>query len=113
MKEPIDWDEEYILNLPPGEHDWVEYKSAEKLDFSLSGVDRNAVTSELSKQISAFANTGGGTIVYGIEDAKAGSVRRVDKYGGVSLNLTRNGTKDWLEDIIPSLVELPLTRFNV
>ena len=113
MKSPLEWDEEYVLNLPLGEHDWLEFKSAEKLDFSLPRVDRNDVLSELSKQISAFANTGGGTIVYGIEDTHAGSVRRVDRHRGVSLNLTKQGTKEWLEDVIPGLVDSPLSRFNV
>jgi Schlafen, AlbA_2 len=113
MKNPSEWDEDYVLNLPPGEHDWIEFKSAEKLDFSLPSVDRNAVRSEMSKQLSAFANTGGGTIIYGIEDTAAGGTRRVDKHGGVSLKLTKNGIKDWLEDVIPTLVDLPLARFNI
>ena len=59
MKPTVDWDESYILNLPPGEHDWVEFKGNRSLDFSLSGVDENNVLNELSKQLSAFANSGG------------------------------------------------------
>ena len=40
-------------------------------------------------------------------------MRRVDNNGGVNLKSTPNGIKDWLEDVIPNLVDLPLTRFNV
>ena len=112
MKEPREWDENYILNVPAGEHDWVEFKDARKLDLSLSGVKEDNVRNELSKQISAFANTGGGTIVYGVSDALPGATRTVDNNGGVSL-LIKNGIKEWLEDIIPQLVDFPLARFNI
>jgi hypothetical protein len=113
VKLPVEWDEDYVLNLPPGEHDWVEFKEATALDFTLPRGDMNKARDELSKQLSAFANSGGGAIVYGIADAPAGGGSRVvDAHGGVSLNL-KNGTKEWLEDIIPNLVEFPLSRFNV
>lgn len=47
---PIDeWDENYILNLPPGEHDWVEFKGSKSLDFNLPGVKIDDVINELSK----------------------------------------------------------------
>jgi hypothetical protein len=112
MREPREWDENYILNIPAGEHDWVEFKDARKLDLSLPNVNEDNVRNELSKQISAFANTGGGTIVYGVSDARPGATRMVDANGGVSLSV-KGGTKEWLEDIIPQLVDLPLTRFNI
>lgn len=113
MKPTVEWDENHVLNLPPGEHDWVEFKEATALDFTLRRGDMNKVRDELSKQLSAFANSGGGAIIYGVADAPAGGdARVVDAHGGVSLNL-KNGTKEWLEDIIPNLVEFPLSRFNV
>lgn len=112
MKEVLDWDEDYILNLPQGEHDWLEFKSSRLLDFSLPGVDTNAVLAELSKQVSAFANSGGGTIIYGIEDTPIGTPRTIDVDGGVSLGL-KNGTKEWLEDVIPNLVDFAISSFNV
>jgi hypothetical protein len=112
MKEVREWNENYILNIPAGEHDWVEFKEARKLDLSLSGVKDGDVRNELSKQISAFANTGGGTIVYGVSDAPPGATRMVDASGGVSLSI-KDGTKEWLEDIIPQLVDFPLLRFNI
>ncbi len=109
---PIDeWDEEYVLNLPPGEHDWVEFKGARSLDFSIPNVKIDNVIDELSKQLSAFANSGGGTIVYGIKDSP--SIPREIDNGGVSLNLKNRSTKEWLEDIIPNIVEYLLTDFNL
>ena len=105
MKHLAEWDEQYVLNLPPGEHEWVEFKGSDKLNAD------NDSLSELSKQLSAFSNSGGGTLIYGIRDAKAGEERYVDKCG-VNLAIKR-GTKEWLEDIIPNLVEYPLVKFNV
>lgn len=109
MKDVREWGESYILSLPPGEHDWVEFKGSALLDLSLPSVDENRVLEELSKQLSAFSNTGGGTLVYGVADR--GGRRSVD-CGGVSLRV-KNGTKEWLEDVIPRLVELELRKFNV
>lgn len=100
MREVREWDEVYILNIPAGEHDWVEFKEARSLDLNLPGVRESDVRNKLSEQISAFANTGGGTIVYGIADAAPGTARMVDDNGGVSLSI-KGGIKEWLEDIIP------------
>jgi hypothetical protein len=88
VKPTADWDEAYILNLPPGEHDWVEFKGTPLLDFSLPGIDQSKIVNELSKQISAFANSGGGNIVYGVRDADAATGRLVDA-GGVSLTIKK------------------------
>jgi hypothetical protein len=112
MKPAIEWDETYLLNLPTGEHDWIEIKDSRKLDFSLPKGDINESLNELSKQISAFANSGGGTLVYGLENTPIGKPRKIDSFGGVSLNL-KNGTKEWLEDVIPDLVDASLINFNV
>jgi len=112
MKPYDDWDEDYILNLLPGEHDWIEYKDARSIDFALPGGNESRGLDELSKQISAFANSGGGAIVYGIKNTRPGSAREVDDAGGVTLNL-KNGVKEWLEDVIPNLVDPPLIKFNV
>lgn len=112
MKPIADWDENYIIGLPRGEFDWIEFKGRRALDFSISGVDENKVIDELSKQLSAFANSGGGTLVYGFTDPKDLSSRTVEE-GGVSLKLRGRNTKEWLEDIIPNLIDHPLQRFNV
>lgn len=109
MKPVAEWDEAYIMNLPPGEHDWVEFKNSELLDTTMSWVKQEDVLNELAKQVSAFANSGGGTIVYGIEDKS----RKVS-HGGIPLKMKgKSTTKEWLEDVIPNLVEFPLQKFNV
>jgi len=113
MKSVVEWDEDYVLNLPQGEHDWVEFKSSKLLDLTLSGVKENIVLDELSKQVSAFANSGGGSIVYGIQDTPIGTPRTIDSFGGVSLNAKKNGTKEWLEDVIPNSVDFSIQSFNV
>ena len=63
MKPYDEWDEAYILGLPPGEHDWVEFKNALSLDFDLPGSNEGRSLDELSKQVSAFANSGHGALV--------------------------------------------------
>jgi hypothetical protein len=112
MKPTVEWDENYVLNLPTGEHDWVEFKGTHLLDITIPSVDENKVLDELSKQLSAFANSGGGTLVYGVKDVAPGGLRTVDR-GGVSSTLRGRSTKEWLEDVIPHLVEHQLMSFNV
>ncbi len=107
-----DWDEDYIKQLPRGEIDWIEFKGRRGLDFSLPSIDESKVLENLSIQISAMANSGGGTIIYGMTDPTDLSERQVDD-GGVSLSLKGRNTKEWLEDVIPNLVEFPLSRFSV
>jgi hypothetical protein len=112
MKPTAEWDEAYVLSLPSGEFDWVEFKSSRLLDLLLPRVKEADVRNELSKQLSAFSNSGGGALVYGIADPVAGQPLQVDG-GGVSVDCKDKSTKEWLEDIIPNLVEFPITRFNV
>ena len=96
---PIDeWDENYVLNLPPGEHDWVEFKGSMGLDLDLPNVKIDKVLNELSKQVSAFGNSGGGTLIYGVKDSS--EIPREVDLGGVSLNLRGKSTKEWLEDVL-------------
>jgi hypothetical protein len=100
-----DWDEDYVLSLPQGEHDWFERKGSKLLDLN-AGAKEGHVRSELGKQLSAFANFGGGQIIYGVTD-----VGEIDN-GGVSQSV-RHGTKEWLEDIIPNLTEFEVVGVNV
>lgn len=110
MKERIDWDEEYILNLPVGEFDWLEVKGRNGLDLTLPSVKESDVKSNISKAISAFANSGGGALILGLKNPN--HVWEVDD-GGINLEIKKPTTKEWLEDIIPNLVDLPLTKFNI
>ncbi|MBK9927104.1 MAG: ATP-binding protein [Anaerolineales bacterium] len=110
MREPKDWDEEYLLNLPIGEFDWLEVKGRRGLDLTLSSVDENDVKSIMSKAISAFANSGGGNLVFGL--ANPNKKWQIDD-GGIDLAIKKPNTREWLEDIIPTLVDFPLSSFNV
>lgn len=112
MKPAAEWDERHILGIPSGELDWVEFKSSRALDVTVPGVKESEVRNELSKQLSAFSNSSGGTLVYGISDPVPGQPLKVDS-GGVSLRCKGKSTKEWLEDVIPNLVEFTLRRFNV
>lgn len=103
----IYWDEEYLKNnIPFHEYDWLECKGRKELDISLPGVS-DINRAGLGKVISALANSGGGYIVLGIND----KTKDIDE-GGININL-KQGTKEWLEDILPSLVDPRLIKFNV
>lgn len=111
MKEPREWDEEYVLSLPLGEHNWVEMKGRRTVDLTVSGVLESKVRDDLSKAISALANSGGGVLVLGLKELPNGWA--VDD-GGVALSIKgRMSTREWLEDVIPNLVEESLINFNV
>jgi hypothetical protein len=111
VREPRDWDEEYLIGLAPGEFDWLEAKGRRGLDLTLANVHEAAVKENLSRAVSAFANSGGGALVLGIISSPTGS-RDIDD-GGINLLIKNPSTREWLEDIIPHLVDAPLTKFNV
>ncbi len=78
------------------------------LDLTLSGADKEKILTELASQLSAFSNTSGGTIVYGLTDAG-----EVDQ-GGVARVIKGNRScKEWLEDVIPHLTEFSIVGVNV
>jgi Putative DNA-binding domain len=106
MLKPVpEWDESYIVSLPK-ENSELERKGSKKLDLTVSGVDENDVLNELAKQLSAFANTGGGKIIYGIRDDGTTD-------GGVSTAIKKGGTKEWLERQLPGLTEYEIVGANV
>jgi hypothetical protein len=98
------WTEDMIISLGQDEYDFQEFKASPYL------ADENGINSNftilLSKQVSAFANGGGGRIVIGLDDEG-----KVD--GGVSTTLKGGGTRAWLEDVISDLVTPKLRNFNV
>lgn len=109
MPNPIEnWTEDDVLALPAGENDSFERKGSRLLDLKLPGVDEDKVLNELAKQLSAFANAGGGQIIYGVADD--GTVEN----GGIASSVKgRQSTKEWLEDVIPKLTEFEILGFNV
>src|SRR5262245_37595141 len=58
------WSEADVLGLPAGEHDYFERKSGALFARELRG----ELLGKLAKALSAFANSGGGHLVLGIED---------------------------------------------
>lgn len=106
MKQQVEWNEKFIREYLPqiGEQDWLEFKSGAIIDFSQ---DENRKKMNLSKEISAIANSGGGYIVFGIDnDTK----KILD--GGIPISF-KNGTKEWLVNILPTFVDPPLKEFRV
>src|SRR6266850_60123 len=90
------WSEPRLLRM-------IEDKTREsaKLDYkraaALGKQDRLKI--EISKDVSSFANAGGGTIIYGIAEDEAHEAERVD---GVD---PKEISKEWLDDIISSRIQ--------
>jgi len=110
VREAKDWDEDYLDKLPVGEFDWLEVKGRRAVDLTLTRVRERDVRHNLSKAVCALANSGGGVIVLGLSNPE--NEWQVDD-GGIDLRMKRPNTREWLEDIIPTLVDLPLTSLNV
>jgi len=93
------WTEDEVCALPSGEQDYFERKGGAILsspDFEV----------KLAKALSAFANTGGGHLILGVENEGA--------FDGVdSLYRGKTSTREWLEQIISNLVDFPLDGFRV
>jgi hypothetical protein len=94
MKDATEWDETDVLSLIPDVQEslTLEYKKSDALDKA----DRQK--NELSKDVSAFANSAGGVILYGMEEDK-NYPTKVD--GGLDPN---DITKEWIEQVIHSRV---------
>jgi hypothetical protein len=96
MHPPLsEWDFNYIETIAtPHESGDLEKKGAALMD--LQG-NRSQSIAELAKQVSAFANGGGGFVVYGI-----------DRSGGLDAGVLptegRQPIKAWCEQLIPGLV---------
>jgi hypothetical protein len=102
---PEEWSEGRLENLIPHESDTQEFKGS-LFVTDIAGKVRSDFLDNLSKQISAFANAAGGTLFLGINDTG-----EID--GGVQIALRANGTREWLEDVIPNVVDPQLKQFNV
>lgn len=97
MKEPWEWTEDDILSLirnKIGESNTLEYKSCDSLGRT-DGKKR-----EISKDVSAFANSAGGMIVYGVIENSSHEPESIDvgyDPGDIS--------GEWLEQVINSNIE--------
>lgn len=98
------WTEAMLAALEPHEHDFQEFKGSGWLLGDDGEVQPHFLLA-LSKQVSAFANGGGGRVFLGIDDDG-----HVD--GGIPSSL-KGGTRAWLEDLVPQAVDPPLRSCNV
>jgi Putative DNA-binding domain len=92
------WTEQDVTALPKGEHDYFDRKSGRLLTSS-------DFRKDLGKVVSAFANSGGGYVVLGVEDD--GTLTGVEPLRGAT------PTREWLEQVVPNLLAFPLEDFRV
>jgi len=98
MKEPSAWQENDLLELIATKREesvGLDFKAADSLQ------DSDRAKHEISKDVSAFANSAGGVIVYGIAESKkephyAESVSPIDP---------SRISKEWLENVISSRIQ--------
>ncbi|WP_088014525.1 helix-turn-helix domain-containing protein [Gottfriedia acidiceleris] len=108
MKNPWEWttvaDIEELIKNEVQEDLYLDYKQSDSL-FNTPGNKK-----EISKDVSAFANSGGGTLVYGVIEDKATHLPiAIDD--GVN---PREISKEWLENVITSNIhrKIPDLRIN-
>ncbi len=83
------WTETDVLALPAGEHDWFERKAGALYDPK----DLSGIRGALAKASSAFANTGGGSLVLGIEDDGT-------TFDGLPATHGSTPTREWIEQVV-------------
>ncbi|HTG16308.1 MAG TPA: RNA-binding domain-containing protein, partial [Blastocatellia bacterium] len=93
------WTETELDGLPAGEHNYFERKSGALFE------EKGELLGKLAKTVSALANSGGGYIILGVDDAGIPD--------GVPPMEGRTPIKDWLEQQIPLLVDYALSDFRV
>ncbi|RWO28657.1 MAG: ATP-binding protein [Mesorhizobium sp.] len=94
------WSEQDILDLPPEESDDFDRKGGRLFDEV-----EDKVLTTIAKALSAFANSGGGSLVLGVKDD--GSIDGIPAMKG------RATIRDWLEQKAPHLLDYPLADFRV
>jgi predicted HTH transcriptional regulator len=90
LKQPWEWDEGNIRDLIASQAQeslTLEYKACAALDRT------EAKKREVSKDVSAFANSAGGTIIYGVVEDKHVAMRTDVGY------LPTDVTKEWVEHV--------------
>lgn len=106
MKQPWEWEEEDLLGLineGVQESLTLDYKQSAALD------KRNPKSkSDLSKDVSAFANSAGGVLVYGIVEEDNHLPVKIDA-GLDPLDITR----EWIEQVINSTIQQRIDGFRI
>ncbi|RWO03796.1 MAG: ATP-binding protein [Mesorhizobium sp.] len=91
------WSEQDILDLPPEESDDFDRKGGRLFDEV-----EDKVLTTIAKALSAFANSGGGSLVLGVKDD--GSIDGIPAMKG------RATIRDWLEQKAPHLLDYQSAR---
>ncbi len=125
MKPPIEWTEDDILqliSLKTNKSSDLEYKQCGALRTVGNVFDRKTeryklrpkpqkrghIITEISKDVSSFANAAGGTIIYGVIDDNH-IPREIDKYPFDPNELS----KEWLENVIDSNIRRKIDGVNI
>lgn len=98
------WTEDFLLTLPVAELSYLDYKESRWLTLD------EKWRQDVSKYLSAFANYDGGYLVIGVVDPVRIGALQLD--GGAPLE-TNGGIVQWLENVLPDLVERPLDHVDV
>jgi predicted HTH transcriptional regulator len=83
------WTEDEIKSYPSGEHDYFDRKSGRLLNDS-------KFRDKLAKVLSAFANSGGGQLLLGVNNDGT--------FDGVQPLQGNTPIREWIEQIIPNLL---------
>jgi Putative DNA-binding domain len=93
------WTESELDDLPAEEPDNFDRKAGKLFD------DKDAFLTSVAKALSAFANSGGGSLILGVQDDGAPD--------GLPCMVGRAKMRDWIEQKIPHLLDYPLSDFRV
>jgi len=102
----VAWTEERLLRMID-----EQIRESSQLDYKRSAAlaRTDASKNELSKDVSSFANAGGGTLIYGIaEDNKRHVPERLDE--GIDPSVI---TKEWLDDVISSSIQRRIENVRI
>ena len=93
------WTEDDIDALSPEEPAAFDRKSGMLLD------DQNKFRNSVAKELSAFANTGGGSLIIGVADDGTPD--------GLEPMVGKTRVRDWIEQVVPHLLDYALSDFRV
>jgi len=95
LKNIENWNEKNLSNLPEEEDDFFEYKSS-----SIVANSFKELKNKISKEASAFLNSGGGVLIVGVNDEG-----KID--GGIPKSVNRQSIRDWVDQVISATVVPP------